>query len=206
MPNHKVPEQWGICFAGNESAFCDALDAALTTNARAPFIYAEIGIGHGDTIRAVSDYLAQSGIDFEINGVDLPTMQGQPVAPENYQHKDRIKFHLIGADDFFKRWQKAGTTADFIFIDGCHGAPCVKADFLNAEKIIKPGGVVAFHDTDPGCQDIHMQPHCQTGIRAREAVHSLGLLDDTRPGWKKIGETTGNKTLQGHGCLFVQRA
>ena len=205
MSEFTVPENWGICFSGNEEAFCAALDAALVTNARQPFIYIEIGIGHGDTLRAVSQYLNESGINFELHGVDIPGFGGPARDPANYDHPSRTNISTAGATAFFEKWIEAGLHADFVFIDGCHGAPCVTDDFLHAEKLVKPGGIVAFHDTDQGCQDIHMQPHCKTGIRARAAVEKLGLLDGSRPGWKVLNETTGNKELSGHGCLFVQR-
>lgn len=35
---------------------------------------------------------------------------------------------------------------DFIFLDGDHNYPGVKADILVARKIIKPGGILAGHD------------------------------------------------------------
>lgn len=201
-PRFTVPAKWGLCFAGNESAFCSALDVALAT-ADTTFQYVEIGIGHGDGLRAVSQYLAQQEKPFHLTGVDIASCDRNALNPASYPHKEHISIKLNGAANFFRNcasWQ-----ADFIFIDGCHGAPCVESDFLGAEKVMRSGGVVAFHDTDPGCQDIHMQPHCQTGIRAREAVEKLGLLNDTRKGWFKIGETTGDKELGGHGCLFVKK-
>lgn len=216
----KVPSQWGFCFAGNEAAFCEALDVAITSRASllSPFTYVEIGIGHGGALGAVQEFLTSyyTGIrtpfDFRIIGVDLPNYTGKaydlPTAkrltpselPKQAQRSIALCF--VGADDFLKQ---CPVTPDFLFIDGCHGEHCVKSNFQDAEKLIKPGGVVAFHDTDFACQEMHFQPHCGTGIRARKAVCDLGLMDDTRPGWKKLNETFGDKNRSGHGCLFVQR-
>lgn len=212
MAKHQVPSNWGLCFAGNEAAFCEALDVAIA-NYRAgilaarPFRYAEIGLGYGGGFNAVSHYLAnEAGIAIHRVGVDIPSFATSSVGTvAAYDRPQGMELRLVGADAFFRAAKAAGELYDFIFIDGCHGAPCVRNDFLGAEAVIVPGGVVAFHDTDPGCQDIHMQPHCGTGIRAREAVQKLGLLDDSRPGWRKIAETSGNKDKGGHGCLFVQR-
>lgn len=195
----KIPANWGLCFAGNEAHFCAALDAALAT-AGEIFYYVEIGIGYGDCLRAVDQYLSQFNRPYELHGVDIVTCH--PRAREQHAHPERLHLYFNGASEFFR---SAVLNADFIFIDGCHGGPCVEADFLGAEKIIRPGGIVAFHDTDPGCQDIHLQPHCGTGIRARWAVEKLGLLNDTRKGWFKIDETQGNKDKGGHGCLFVKK-
>lgn len=204
MARHRVPHNWGLCFDGNGSAFCEALDTALETTA-GTFRYLEVGIGYGGGLRAVQEYLEQTGVDYHLQGVDILTCNPEARNVANYVRPEKVAISLEGAAEFLKHYHKSGRQADFVFIDGCHGAPCVLADFKAAEKIVRVGGVVAFHDTDPGCQDLHFQPHCGTGIRAREAVHKLGLLDDTRPGWVKIGETTGDKNRGGHGCLFVKR-
>jgi len=196
-PRHRVPSNWGLCFAGNESAFCSALDEALST-ANGIFRYVEIGIGYGDCLRAVDQYLNQCGKTFAIYGVDISECHPSAIANQS----SNVAIHLNGSIAFLRQFPEK---ADFIFIDGCHGAPCVTADFLAAEGVVRSGSVICFHDTDPGCQDIHPQPHCRTGIRAREAVEKLGLLNDTRKGWFKIGETSGDKGKGGHGCLFVKR-
>ncbi len=206
MPKHQVPSTWGLCFDGNEKAFCEALDVAIA-NASGPFRYAEIGLGYGGGMNAVGHYLAKfEGLNYRRVGVDIPEFErGNAGKVGYYDDPSTLELRLVGAAQFFKDAAAAVERYDFIFIDGCHGAPCVTNDFLGAERVIRPGGVVAFHDTDPGCQDLHLQPHCKTGIRAREAVEKLGLLDDKRPGWRKLWETSGNKDKGGHGCLFVQR-
>lgn len=201
MAKFQVPHNWGLCFAGNGGAFCEALDAALAT-AGPLFRYVEVGIGYGDGLRAVDEYLAQTGISYHLQGVDIATCNPAASEVQNYRNPGRMHIDLGGAKKFLARYPHR---ADFVFIDGCHGEDCVREDFFGAERIVRMGGVVAFHDTDPGCQDLHFQPHCGTGIRAREAVQKLGLLDDKRPGWQRIGETTGDKGNGGHGCLFVQR-
>jgi len=207
-PKFRVPSAWGLCFAGNEEHYCAAIDAAMDASHgfMGIFIYLEIGLGYGDTMRAAQDYMLQSGRPFRCFGVDIVTCNGQAALAENYPAKDTI-ICLDGAKTFLERAANGPNprVADFVFIDGCHGAECVSSDFLGVEKIVHPGSIVVFHDTDHGCQDIHLQPHCGTGIRAREAVEKLGLLDDSRPGWKKLEETSGNKDRGGHGCLFVQR-
>jgi hypothetical protein len=204
MATFKVPSNWGLCFAGNQTAFCNALDLAIKATG-SPFEYVEIGIGYGQTINAVCEYLVQHGIEFNCTGVDLDSFAGNASIVSNYAFPNRVTLSLVGAARHLTGMKADGKTTNFVFIDGCHGAQCVMDDFMAAERVIKPGGVIAFHDTDPGCQDIHFQPHCKTGIRAREGVEKLGLLDDSRPGWRKIDETSGLKDQGGHGCLFVQR-
>lgn len=38
---------------------------------------------------------------------------------------------------------------DFVYIDACHHHDCVSHDIIEAEKIIKPGGVIGGHDYYP---------------------------------------------------------
>lgn len=204
MAKFRVPNNWGLCFDGNGGAFCEALDVSLETCA-GQFRYVEIGIGYGGGLRAVDEYLSQAGVDYMLHGVDIPACNAQAAFADSYPNPERVRISLCGAQNFLTAKADAKEKFDFVFIDGCHGADCVRKDFLGAEKIVRVGGVVAFHDTDQGCQDLHFQPHCGTGIRAREAVSELGLLDDSRTGWVKIGETTGDKNKGGHGCLFVRR-
>lgn len=40
-------------------------------------------------------------------------------------------------------------SVDFAFIDGDHTYEGVKADFLNYGNLVRPGGVIAFHDILP---------------------------------------------------------
>lgn len=43
----------------------------------------------------------------------------------------------------------AGRKLDFLFIDGDHTYKDVKADFENYSKLVRPGGIIAFHDIVP---------------------------------------------------------
>ena len=38
---------------------------------------------------------------------------------------------------------------DFIYIDACHSYECVRHDIIEAEKIVKPGGIICGHDYYP---------------------------------------------------------
>jgi cephalosporin hydroxylase len=38
---------------------------------------------------------------------------------------------------------------DFLFIDGDHSYKCVKADYDNYSPLVRKGGIIAFHDTEP---------------------------------------------------------
>lgn len=205
--NLQIPPRWGFCLGDAEKAmFCEMLDRAATGLAQdESLIYYEIGIGNADTMIAVHQWLSQRGVPHKIVGVDLPNYTGSAT---NYNFNEQgsasfgeISLALVGSEPFLSN---VSQKAHFIFIDACHGAPCATRDFLLAEKKIRPGGIICFHDTDPNCQGHHHQDHCGTGIDVRRAVEELGLLDDSRKGWKKVGETSG-KFPEYHGCLFVQK-
>lgn len=200
-----IPSRWGFCFRGNESAFTRAVLAAL----RPGFRYLEIGIGAGDCLRAVADILNQTEVDdWCIVGVDVPGYRGgarhsgQSLGVDSDQPPRSIALNCVGSAHYF---QHARRRPDFVFIDACHCAACPEREFLAVERLINPGGIVCFHDTDPRCQHEHAPQPCGGGIEVRQAVDKLGLLTDARPGWKKFDETFGNFP-DSHGCLFVQRA
>lgn len=224
-----IPGPFGFCFSGSERAFCGALEVAVRSFANSrrqriqqsgndtifpTFRYVEIGLGHGETLASAAQYFESligyiHGFHtFTCYAVDLPEASDrQSIAERRLAQRgvpaSRVEFWLSGATRFFETFPER---ADCIFIDGCHGAACVTADFLGAERIINPGGIVIFHDTDVYSQGLHPQPHCGTGIDARKAVALLGLLHDHRPGWTYLGETPGDPARGGHGCLFVQKS
>ena len=202
-PRHRVPANWGYCFEGNANAFCSALDLAVDSVKDRPFRYCEIGLGHGDGMRAAQRYLHQSGIDHRFIGVDIATCDQAAWMPKDYPFPDLTEIHLCGSTKFFEYPQ---SDLGFVFIDGCHGSPCAGSDFHGAENLMAAGGVVVFHDSDPGCQGLHLQPHCGMGIDVRHALWWLGLLDGSRPGWNLITETTGDKSKGGHGMSIFQRS
>lgn len=174
--------------AGNEEAFFKAIDSCFVE----PFIYFELGVAKGETIRAVDAHLI--GKDRFLIGVDLPGCSAEG--------NENTIIHTCGIDTFFIGLKDK---ANFIFIDACHGYECVTRDFLNSEKHIKDGGIICFHDADEDCQGLHAPQHCGGGIEVRRALSDLGLLDDSRKGWVKIDETTGDKNRAGHGCVFIQK-
>ena len=70
-----LPQRWGFCMAGNEQAFCNALDLAVL-DPKDPYIYFEIGIGNGDTMEAARQWLSGRELPYFIVGVDLPDYSG----------------------------------------------------------------------------------------------------------------------------------
>ena len=47
---------------------------------------------------------------------------------------------------------------DFLFIDGDHSYEGVKRDFADYAPLVRPGGLIAFHDIVPGGPGKHGDP------------------------------------------------
>ena len=63
----------------------------------------------------------------------------------------QMHFMQQTSDDFFASGflGKNEIFPDFTFIDGMHHFEFALRDFMNAEKAMRPGGVIAFHDVGP---------------------------------------------------------
>lgn len=120
----------------------------------------EIGSMVGDTLRCWMDH-------GEWNRMKLVSVD-KIVPPNDHRHiiqtaghdfewpayAAKRGIHLTVIDGFSQmpetiaKVKKAfgGDELDFLFIDGGHDYPTVKADFENYSPLVKPGGLVAFHD------------------------------------------------------------
>jgi hypothetical protein len=212
-------ERLGICMAGNQSCFLGYLMLQL---ARWPDgTYLEVGVGGGHTFAPVVRAIRNSANrdNWKALAVDIPDGWSFD--------KNTILEAMPDLDVSDGPWGDTGASLPgaaavnslvvhprgvhgidlgswpairFAFIDGCHGAPCVKADFEYVEKFTVPGSIVAFHDVNEECQGVHMQPHCKTPIDARRALVDLGLLGDARKGWKLLHEVKEAR----HACAFFE--
>lgn len=79
----------------------------------------------------------------------------------------------------------AGAPIDFLYIDGDHRYDGVKADFEQYSPLVRPGGLVAFHDiiTRQGSHEVHrFWPEIKERYRHEELIDNpegnkgLGLL------------------------------
>jgi len=85
-----------------------------------------------------------------------------------------------------------GGLVDFMFIDGDHTYEGVKADFINFNSLVKPGGYIAFHDIRDTAH--HRNIGCNVAQFWNElklnnpSVRSWEFIDDNEyPGW--VGDT-----------------
>jgi len=168
--------------------------------------YLEIGVGEGTTLAAIADRLRKLAVQWRAIGVDLPDGYSLDLFRVNKTMRtkmlpfaetrtsvllpwNRVTLHLADSQKFLLTWDEL---VNLVLIDGCHGKPCAKNDFLNIEPWVVPGGYVMFHDFGQD-QQWQSQPHCPEGIDVRGACAELGLLDNNREGWRFIGTLIGDK-------------
>lgn len=183
----------GICTDGIEQQFLECiLSLALT---RPSFTYLEIGVAHGGTFRAVHNLLSSRTVPFKMIGIDPNEEFCKPL--------NSLPDTTIICATRAKAFETFTEELDFAFIDGCHSIPCATGDFLSIEPLVKPGGIVVFHDFGEGSIG-QLQPHCNLPCNPRQATMDLNLFNNTRQGWTRLSDWEGIKELNGADCGVFQ--
>jgi hypothetical protein len=227
----------GFNTRGTEQVFEEMLEKAICETPCTPFNYLEIGVAHGTTLGSVASYLRDKVTMWNAIGIDLvtgPFFDCKEFLKANLDQDVEILFNGSGRTFAQSEQTEKITVAlfkenetrtnkyppdslNFVLIDGCHGAPCVTADFLSVEEFVPKGGIVAFHDAGLEDQGIHFQKHCNQPISVRKALIDLGLLlldepglASIRPDWQLISlvdgdKSPGNEADNGHGFAFYQK-
>lgn len=106
----------------------------------------EIGVEKGTSTKMLADlYQRYVGIDPkpQYKPAACPLLHGRDPHMTMIQ-ADSQRFETVVA--VYRECQKAGQLLDFLFIDGDHGYEAVSRDFDWYSKLVRPGGIVAFHD------------------------------------------------------------
>ena len=134
----------------------------------------EIGTASGGTLFLLT---ALAGPGATVVSVDLPHGRlGGASSVAHHQYPlwrarlyrgfahDRKSVHVLRADsqqrstaDAVERLLPSGKL-DFLFVDGDHSYEGVRRDFMLYAPIVRPGGLVAFHDIVPGGAGGHGDP------------------------------------------------
>lgn len=153
-----------------------------------PKVIVEIGTRDGGSL-----YLwSRAGAQLEaLISIDLPGGihgGGYPAAREKFYQlfvsdHPQATLHLMRADsqqqatvDQLKRMLK-GRPIDFLFIDGDHRYEGVRRDYELYRDLVRPGGLIAFHDIRPNIYDDTIQVYqlwdqiCESGLQTREIIH-----------------------------------
>lgn len=213
---------------GNETFIEESFKQYLETNEN-DFKYLEIGAAGTVSMKSIYEIVSENikHNNWEIHGLDLPSgwsLDWNQIA--NFNHPLCLYINgiqnLARFDTFAKaslwllsdprKWisELKDESIDICFIDGCHGAPCVTADFKAVQPKIKKGGIVFFHDAGEPEQGTDWQGHCNEYINVRKAINYLGLLETSEfklHEWEFIFETQGSRKVGGDGnsCVFVRK-
>jgi predicted O-methyltransferase YrrM len=121
----------------------------------------EIGTYRGNTTLQLA---VNSPKDARITTLDLPSKWNEDrraiTTPEMFKNvTDRMtvgiqyketpyadKIKQVFADSANMNWNELPGPFDFIFIDGCHYYEYVKKDTENALSVLRPGGIIVWHD------------------------------------------------------------
>jgi hypothetical protein len=148
--------------------------------------YLEIGIGVGSSFFLSNTFLGNVEKSHAVDNASYGHLKNQLSKIEEkvstlkeLKPKANIKFFNQDSEVFFGN---GGETYDFIFIDGDHSYEGVKADYINALKILNKNGYLAFHDIAseycPGVSQLWQE--IKTTGYAQEFVHSthcgIGIL------------------------------
>lgn len=98
-----------------------------------------------------------------------------------FANNSKVNKHKGTSDNFFNSLPQE-PIYDFIYIDGCHDALQTALDGLNAFKVLKSGGILAFDDYDWSFEEDHfLRPRrgidafvsiCEGRIRVLEVPNS----------------------------------
>jgi SAM-dependent methyltransferase len=196
----------GICMDGLESSFLGAIKSTMPTK-DGVWTYLEIGVAYGGTLNGVSTLAKDNTSPWRCIGVDLPNGWSLDLKHIESQYKtftirtdiprllpvSGTTVFLIGSENMVPRFDDK--SADAVFIDGCHEYECCISDFVSVERIVKPGGVVIFHDAGRLQQGGDPQPHKGKPIEVYNALVDMGLIGNTRPGWSKVELHDGNMSI-----------
>lgn len=184
--------------------------------------YLEIGVAYGHTLTSMSAIARDSGHPWRSVGIDLPKGYSLHI-PTVRQSASEFHLGVTVLQQFDKSitpdWNQIticlcpsqtllenywpGDPIHMALIDGCHGKPCVTADFKLVSKYVPSGGLVAFHDFGEDSVG-EPQPHCGLGDTLG-ACRELGLLDGSLAGWKHIDTVVGDKALIGRDLGVFQK-
>lgn len=132
--------------------------AALVSHLKCERIL-EIGTFDGGTTLNLAANLPEGG---EVVTVDLPEETGEMSLDASGFHDNRSKKETVGrqfrdrpeaasirqvfGDSAQVQPEDLGEPFDLVFIDGCHDRVYVESDSVLAEKVVRPGGVIVWHD------------------------------------------------------------
>lgn len=173
------------------------MELAAIIQAIKPQAALEIGTLRGGTLFALCRLADPSAT---IISVDMPGGKfgggTGPLYPPVFRKfvKPHQKLHLIKADSHQQQTKNKvesalrSTLLDYLFIDGDHSYEGVKQDFEMYSPLVRPGGVIAFHDIAP-----HKDSTCEVSRfwnQIKGKYESREIIENIGQGWAGIGIIT----------------
>jgi len=201
-------KEWGICMQGNEAVISTAIIKVIEKHPRNyPFHYVEIGVAEGKTFSAICELLNSKPIDWSAAAIELPngwSFNGDEFLKNTKEWDERIVLSLNGSPAALDQF--ADKSVHVILIDGSHSKESVIADFLASDRILAPGGIIIFHDTDSESQGLDVFSGQPEGIQVRIALQELGLLyHEINENYKLITDFPGDKSQGGRGVVIINK-
>lgn len=159
----------------------ELLPFAREVHARNPKTVVEIGTANGGTLFMATRVAADDAL---IISIDLPGGKfggGYPAWKAPYYQsfaRLRQRLHLLRADSHEPSTLRAleglldGRMVDYLLIDGDHSYAGVKQDHEMYRHLVRPGGIIVFHDIAP-----HNRTDCQVD-RYWNEVRTSGLYQE----------------------------
>jgi hypothetical protein len=108
--------------------------------------------GLGDAAACISIVLAKQHLGIRDRHISLDPYQSTTskdvglIQLQQRKLDDDVEFLAKRSDDYLVAAAALGRTFDFIFVDGDHSLGGKVADAHLADRVLRPGGVIAFHD------------------------------------------------------------
>jgi predicted O-methyltransferase YrrM len=151
-----------------------------------PKTVVEIGSAGGGTFLA---WCLAADPDAIIVSVDIHDGEEERERMRGYGRQGQAVRMIKGdshAPDVLRRVRKATGGVDFLFIDGDHSYESVRADFEDYSPLVRPGGLIAFHDIT-----IHTEAPAVEVSRLWAEIapcfESMKFVDEADGPWAGIG-------------------
>jgi predicted O-methyltransferase YrrM len=139
------------CVYGADQKWFELVELAYLVREINPQITMEIGLYRGGTISLWAQLMRDKSA---LIGVDVQLSDGiEKRIRAKMKHGQSL--HLLEADSHSSETKRrvleiiGDNKIDFLFIDGDHSYEGVKKDFDDYSSLIRPGGIIAFHDIIP---------------------------------------------------------
>lgn len=211
---YNLVPKFGICQEGNENFFCEIIDKVINESGPDEFLrYLEIGTAYGETIRGVKQFARGHPVKRKWQFIGCDIEGGWSLDVETAMRNGGLEKmsaigqkwnmggdYLVLCDSYSLlryRWNKEEKLS-LALIDACHCFNCVKQDFESVAPLVKPGGIILFHDFEADHLDGGKpNENHGKGIEVTRFIRESGLEDDKVDGWKKVGVSGGNWKLFG---------